>query len=701
MQLGVCYYPEHWPQDTWEPDAKRMKEAGLTWVRIGEFAWSVIEPEAGRFEWAWLDRAVDTLAEAGLRVVLCTPTATPPRWLVDAMSDMLPVGRDGRVRGFGSRRHYDFAHEGYRDASAAIAAALAERYGRHEAVGAWQIDNEYGCHDTTRQAGPATRSAWRRWLAERYGSIEALNEAWWTTFWSMTYRGFDEVELPLGAVTDTAPGARLDYARFSSALVVEYHRRQAEEIRPRSPGRPITHNAMMFFSDIDATALGRELDAITWDSYPLGMLEQSPLSDALKARYARTGHPDLIAFNHDLYRCALDPGSTAPEHARSEDATADASGSGSVVGSSNEPPPFVPFWVMEQQPGPVNWAATNPLPAPGAVRLWTHQAFAHGAEVVSYFRWRAALGAQEHLHAGLLTHDRTPDQGLLEAETAARELTEGAAVGPRRRRAQVAVLFRYDDLWAGEIEPHAALWSGWGLWVQAYTALRALALDVDVIDPRRDLSGYRLIVAPSLTLADEALANHLSAPLASGATLLLGPRSGAYRPDMRVHQRAPGPLARLTGARVARADTLRPGTTGMIRFEQPWALALGGEEASYVTWADLLDPEPGTEVWARYATPAYAGRAALVCREHGPGRCLTVGASLDGPDWGRLLGQLAGEAGLPLLALPEGVRLSRSAGRPCLQNFTDAPVRVDLGPLGGGPVTVGPVDVAWVELPEG
>jgi len=670
--LGVCYYPEHWPESTWAEDAARMRSIGLTWVRVGEFAWRELEPEPGRYDWGWLDRAIDGLGAAGLRVVLGTPTATPPKWLVDRMPDMLPVGRDGRVRGFGSRRHYDFSHEGYREESARIAAAMAERYGRHEAVGAWQVDNEYGCHDTIRTAGPVALSAFRRWLAARHGTVEALNEAWWTRFWSMSYRSFDEVELPVGSVTNAAPGARLDYARFASDAAVAYHARQVAEIRPRSPGRPITHNGMIFFADLDARALGRELDTITWDSYPLGMLEESPLPDEVKERYARTGHPDLIAFNHDLYRGALPP----------------AAGSDA---------PFRPFWVMEQQPGQVNWAPTNPLPAPGAVRLWTHQAVAHGADVVSYFRWRAALGAGEHLHAGLLRHDRTPDQGLAEAEAAAGDLAVQAGA-PTRRRGHVALLFDYDDLWVGQIEPHAAGWAGWAVWVEVYAALRALGLDVDVLPPDRDLAPYRLVVAPSATIADEALVASLRRAVDAGGTVVVGPRSGAYRRDMVVHAPAPGPLVELTGARVGRVDALRPGMRRTLSPRDPMLGLL--EPAGYHTWADLLEPEAGTEVWASYADPAYAGVAALTMRAHGAGRCVTSGAWLDGPTWGRLLGTLALEAGLPVLPLPDGVRLSRHAGRPLLQNFGPDRIQVDLRSIGGPLVEVPGVDVAWVDLPD-
>jgi beta-galactosidase len=667
--LGVCYYPEHWPESTWAEDAAHMRDLGLTWVRVGEFAWSLLEPEPGRFDWDWLDRAIDGLGEAGLRVVLGTPTATPPKWLVDRLPDVYPVGADGHVRGFGSRRHYDFSHEGYRDESARIAAALAERYGRHDAVGAWQIDNEYGCHDTVRTYGPAALHGFRAWLESRYGDVERLNEAWWTRFWSMTYRSFDEVELPVGAVTEAAPGARLDFARFASDAVLAYHRRQVDEIRPRSPGRPITHNGMGFFPDLDAHALGHHLDAITWDSYPLGMLEQSPLPDEIKNRYARTGHPDLVAFNHDVFRGAVPPRPGSP---------------------------FTPFWVMEQQPGQVNWATTNPLPAPGAVRLWTHQALAHGAEVVSYFRWRSAVGAQEHMHAGLLRHDRSPDQASAEAGSVAREL---ASVPPVvRRRAPVALLFRYEDLWLGQIQPHAAGWRDWAPWVEPYLALRSLGLDVDVIPPDRDLSPYRLVVAPSLTIADDALIASLRPALEAGATLVVGPRSGAYRPDAQVQVPAPGPLAALTGVRIGRVDTLRPGLHAGLSPREPMLGRL--EPAGYHTWADLLEPETSTEVWATYAEPAYGGVAALTMKRHGRGRCITSGAWLDAPTWGRLLGALALEADLPVVPLPEGVRLSRHAGRPLLQNFGTEAVEVDLRSIGGPVVELQGVDVAWVDLPD-
>ncbi|PZP08158.1 MAG: beta-galactosidase, partial [Sphingomonas hengshuiensis] len=237
MRLGCCYYPEHWPEEWWADDATRMAEMGLSRVRIGEFAWSRIEPTPGRYDWDWLDRAIATLHAAGLGVILGTPTATPPKWLVDAMPDMLAIDADGRPRRFGSRRHYCFSHAGYRAECARIVAALAERYGNHPAVVAWQIDNEYGCHDTAISYSDAAAAGFRRWLAERYGTVEALNTAWGNVFWSMEYRTFAEIAPPHLTVTEANPAHRIDWRRFASDEVVSFNRVQVDIVRAASPER--------------------------------------------------------------------------------------------------------------------------------------------------------------------------------------------------------------------------------------------------------------------------------------------------------------------------------------------------------------------------------------------------------------------------------------------------------------------------------
>lgn len=324
--LGCCYYPEHWPRSVWAEDARRMAETGLTWVRIGEFAWSRLEPRPGELQFEWLDEAIWTLGDAGLQVVLGTPTATPPRWMLERHPDMLAVDAEGRPRKFGSRRHYCFSHEGFAAESDRIVGLLADRYGRNEHIGAWQTDNEYGCHDTTISYSDAARTAFRRWLKDRYGEIDALNAAWGNVFWSMEYRDFDEIDLPNLTVTEPNPAHALAFRRFSSDQVVRFNRRQVEIIRARSKA-PITHNYMGRITDFDHFAVGRDLDFASWDSYPLGFLEDRAGATPEQQRaYARQGDPDFQAFHHDLYR---------------------------AVGRGR-------MWVMEQQPGPVNWAPHSP-----------------------------------------------------------------------------------------------------------------------------------------------------------------------------------------------------------------------------------------------------------------------------------------------------------------------------------------------------
>jgi beta-galactosidase len=522
MQLGVCYYPEHWPQSKWAEDAALMAEMGLSRVRIGEFAWSRIEPEHGRYDWQWLDDAIETLAAAGLQIILGTPTATPPKWLVDQMPDMLAVGAGGNPRKFGSRRHYCFSHLGYRTASAKIVTALAQRYGKHPAITAWQTDNEYGCHDTIVSYSGSAALAFRTWLKHKYNDIAALNKAWGTVFWSMEYRSFDEVDPPHLTVTEPQPSHVLDYRRFASDEVVSYNLAQVAIIRQYAPDADIMHNFMGFFTEFDHHAVGAGIDVAGWDSYPLGFLEQFFFSEEEKTRFALTGHPDIAAFHHDLYRGTTKNGR---------------------------------WWVAEQQPGPVNWAGYNPAPLPGMVRLWTLEAMAHGAELVSYFRWRQAPFAQEQMHSGLLRPDSSEDVGAHEARQVCTEIkilgNEGA------RKSAAALVFDYESIWASQIQPQGKNYNPLELAFRCYSALRKRGLDVDIISKNTPIDDYQLVAIPCLALLDDATATRLNT---FKGELILGPRSGSKTMDFHIPAAlAPGALQSLIPFKVTRLESLRPG----------------------------------------------------------------------------------------------------------------------------------------------
>jgi beta-galactosidase len=623
MRLGVCYYPEHWPESMWKDDAARMKALGIDRVRIAEFAWSRIEPSPGEYNWDWLDRAIDVLADAGLKVVMCTPTATPPKWLIDRHPDILPIGADGRARAFGSRRHYDFSSPSYFEASQKICTAVAERYGKHPAVAFWQTDNEFGCHNTVVSYSPAALQRFRGWLKHRYGTIDALNTAWGTVFWSMEFRGFDEIDLPVATVTEAHPTHRLDYRRFASDEVARYNRMQTEIIRAHSPQRPVAHNFMQLFTEFDHYKVAADLDIATWDSYPLGALEEQWFDPAIKSKWLRTGHPDFASFNHDVYR-----------------------------GMSK-----LPFWVMEQQPGPVNWAHWNPAPLPGMVRLWSWEAFAHGAGCVSYFRWRQAPFAQEQMHAGLNTPDNRLDMGGAEASVVAKEIEQVLEAGGESTvSTKVALIWDYEAKWLFEIHPQGADFHYPRFAFEYYSALRSLGLDVDVIPVDAPLNGYKMIVVPPLPVVPAGFADRLAA---SGAQVVLGPRTGSKTVSLTIPAALPPGegIAKLIPIRVWRVESMRPNVTEKV-----------DQRGEARHWRDFIETSNGVQIEATFAD----GHPAIVrC-----GPVLYLASLFDETLTQDIFLNVAKAAGLDAAPLPEGIRISRRGGLTYVFNYNATPYRI-------------------------
>jgi beta-galactosidase len=610
--LGVCYYPEHWPEEMWARDAAAMVAAGLRWVRIGEFAWSRLEPQPGVFEWNWLDRAIATLADAGLKIILGTPSATPPRWMLDRFPDMLALDDQGRARGFGSRRHYCHSHAGYCKAAADMAATLGKRYGRDPRIAAWQIDNEYGCHDTVLSYSDAARDAFRDWLAQRYQSTDALNRAWGNVFWSMEYAQFDDIELPHLTVTQPNPAHELAFRRFASDQVVAWNAAQVAALRPLTDA-PLLHNYMGRVLEFDHFRLAADLDIASWDSYPIGFLsDRLEATPDHKAQFLQQGDPDMQAFHHDLYR-AMNKGR---------------------------------WWVMEQQPGPVNWAPYNPAPLPGMVRLWTWEAFAHGAEVVSYFRWRQAPFAQEQMHAGLMRPDDQPASGLEEARAVAAELEAMPEV--ETAQAPVALIFDYASDWAWKVLPQGADFDYFRLAFDAYRALRRQGLSVDILPPTvtaEDLRGYRAVFAPGIAVLPDALIEALAEN-----PCLLGPRTNLMTPEMSTALPLGPDLCGLQ-AKVIRVESLPPGV------QRP--VAGGG---AVLHWAETLEGDAQVVLAGDNGAPLLVRAGPLHYLAGWPDAAL----------WARLVRVIC--ADLPLMPLPEGLRLRDTGSHRFAFNYGPAAV---------------------------
>ncbi|HQS13363.1 MAG: beta-galactosidase [Sphingomonadales bacterium 35-56-22] len=610
--LGVCYYPEHWSEDHWPRDAQRMYDLGLRFVRIGEFAWGRIEKAEGIFDWAWMDRAIDVLGAAGLKVVLGTPTATPPKWLCEKYPDILPVDiNTGQVRGFGSRRHYDFSSETYLVQAERITAAMAQRYGSHPHVAGWQTDNELCCHDTTMSASPAALEKFRAYCAQRYGTIAALNAAWGNVFWSMEYDHFDQIDLPFFTVCETNPAHRLAYRRFASEQVVRFHDVMISAIcRHAAPHQWVTHNIIPpATTGVDNAALTRDLDFVSYDNYPLGF------SDQLMAKasadewrpFMRTGHPDLAALNFDSVR-GLSKGA---------------------------------WWVMEQQPGPVNWAPHNPRPAPGMVRHWTLQAFAHGAACVAYFRYRQVPFAQEQMHAGLRRPDDMPAAAWAEVEQAASDMQRLGDLSIVAAKSPVAIVIDPVSGWVDDIERQGAGYRYDAVVFQYYRALRGLGVDVDFVSAGdAQLAGYRLVVVPTMAVVDDAAFDALHA---SDGILLFGPRAGAKTDEFSMSEGLPpGRLRDFVPVKVTSVETLRVDCGGSIVYK--------GAEYESGRWRETIEVGDA-DIIATYEDGAPAAVRA--------GRSIYLATLTDDAFLTNLLVDLCAEADVQITPLPPTLRLRR------------------------------------------
>ena len=653
--LGVCYYPEHWPQALWSQDAAEMKALGLEYVRIGEFAWAKIEPARDQFTFDWLDHAIETLAGEGLKIVFGTPTATPPKWLIDEHPDILPTSFDGnQTRGFGSRRHYDFSSEVYLQEALRITDVLTKRYGKHPAVVGWQTDNELCCHDTAISGSKAGLAAFRKWCQERYETIENLNEAWGNVFWSMDYPSFDSIELPFGAVTETNPAHQLAYRRFSSEQVVRFHHEMVKVIRANAPGKWVTHNFIPKEDlYVDAYALGADLDIASYDNYPLGRSDMAfaDHSPAFAKRYMRTGHPDFATFYHDTSR-NFGPGA---------------------------------YWVMEQQPGPVNWAPHNPRPAKGMVRLWSLEAFAHGAECVSYFRWRQVPFAQEQMHAGLKRPDNEKAAVWQEVEQVRREIELLSLAEHKKTQAAVAIVTDVEALWVSDIEKQGAGYDFKQVEFDYYSALRQLGIDVDFVSSKASFKDYDLVMVPCLPTIDDDFINRCQA---SEATFVFGPRTGAKTSEFSIPANlAPGPLQHLINFKVVSVETLRPDCPVTVSYE--------GQTYRARSWCEEFECASEVETLA-----SYAEGAPVVVKQ---GKAIYVGALLDADALRHFFTDLCTGSNISTYELDEDMRIARRGNLMFAFNYAnaaqDAPVP-DGAKFVIGQRTVPPRDVAvWkIEL---
>lgn len=577
IKFGVDYYPEHWPEERWAVDAALMKELGISAVRMAEFAWHRMEPREGEYDFGWLDEAIRILGEREIYTVLGTPTAAPPAWMIEKNPRILPVDSQGQQKSFGGRHHDCQSNTEYRIYVRKIVTAMAEHFKENPYVVGWQIDNELGNSHEDLCMCESCRNAFARWLQKKYGTIQALNEAWGTVFWSQTYDDFAQIPAPRQTPTAHNPSLLLNWKRFCSDLVVDFHRMQAEIIKRIAPHQKVTHNLMGFYDKTDYFKMSEDLDFASNDQYPTGYYFDPPGQS-----------PAEVAACMDFVRS---------------------------VKRKN-------FWMMELESGPTGGSVIGTNPRPGQNRLWTAQCVAHGADAVVYFRWRTCLFGAEQFWHGILSHQGVLNRRYYEIQDTIRQLSPVMEdINGIVTKGEAVILFSYEDEWAIKLQPQHPELSYSGLVLKYYRQLYRRHWLVDFLPPEGDFSEYPLLIAPLLYLMNRKLEQKLTDYVERGGTLVLTMRTGVM--DMEnvcmSELPLPGALGRIAGVEVEEYDCL---------LGHSVSIAYGEQKGTAGLWCDILTPVTA-EALVLYDSDYYQGRAAVTVNSFGAGCVYYVGTDLD------------------------------------------------------------------------
>jgi beta-galactosidase len=645
LLLGVDYYPDQTPESLWEEDARKISEAGLTNVRIAEFAWALMEPAEGKFDFAWLQRSVDILHRRNIGVILGTPSAAPPPWLTMKYPDVVEVNDKGEKLRPGGRRFTCPTNATYRRLSLAVATEMAKRFAGHPGVIGWQIDNEFTLGSSPRCFCDYCRAGFQAWVRSKYGTLEKVNQTWGTNFWSQRYTDWAQIPVPLPSGADPNPGLALDYDRYQSFANRAFLAEQLGMLRKLCPKHFVTTNNIgVPYDVIDDRELYAKLDFVSFDNYPGFfdmLLHQGGQTGALLSDVI----PATIAMQHDFGRSILQK----------------------------------PFLIMEEQSGKAGQPTFSPQPEPGQVRLWSYQAVAHGAMGINYFRWdTATFGAEEYWH-GMLNHDRSQSPAFEEILQTVKELT---SLGPEflnsRYEADSALYFDYDCSWAIKIQPGHFRLSYTEQATKWYGAASPSHTGIDLVGPGSDLSPYKIVFAPVVYVISESQADKIRQYVKSGGIFVTSFRLGVKTESSQIVRKPlPGLLADVMGVTLEDYVPIYA-QNPQVKFGS----MLAGADAECGIWADILKPS-SAEVLASYSSGQHSGKPAITLNEFGNGKAVYVGADLRGADLARVLATFVVSAGIKRpIEVPTGIELTvrKSAQKRwlCLLNHKSEPQTINL-----------------------
>lgn len=630
ITTGVYYYPEHWDSTQWDRDLKNMSKMGFEFTHFAEFAWAQLEPEEGKYDFAWLDKAVGLAAKYNLKVIMCTSTCTPPVWLSRKHPEILSLNENGTRMDHGARQHASFSSSYYRAYSLKMVEQLAKHYGNDPRICGWQIDNEPRVFF---DFNPDAQQRFRNWLEKKYGSINKLNDTWGTLFWSNTYSDFSQINIPQHAQWGMNLNQRLDHYRFAASETASFLDDQASVIRKySSPMQWITSN---YIPNYDGGYIGnsKQLDFITYTKY---MVYGGSMGIGKKGY--RLGDPLNIAMSNDFFR------------------------------------PLSPLYgVMELQPGQVNWGSINSQPLPGAVRMWLWHQFAGGSSLVCTYRYRAPLVGYEQYHYGIVGTDGvTPTPGGLEYQKFIQEINmlrksdrpDNAFPSDYQSR-RTAILFNNENIWGMEMNKQTNQWSSIAHILKYYKQLKAFGAPVDFIRDEFSFSKYPVLIAPAYQQIDKGLISKLADYAQSGGNLILTCRTGHKDREGHLWEaKFAAPIYDLIGAEIEFYDLPMPHAQDSVLMDH--------KKFAWKTWGEILKPYPGTEVWASYQGDFYAGKPAVITRKLGKGTVTYVGVdSNDGLLEKSVLTKLYKQFKVPVENYPEGVSVEYRDGLGIAVNYSD------------------------------